>query len=336
MVSEVLMSSALSRLWFVVFASAALWVSAGPRAAGQEGTPQTPFRTGTRTVAVYATVSEESGRLMPDLTRDDFEIKEDGKIRPLTLFASEVQPITIVVMLDKSGSMRTQYGLVRAGAESFVRRLTAGDKARIGTFSSKVEIQPEEFTPDQEGLVRILRSGEPPVGPTPLWNAVNEGITALSGQQGRRVILAFTDGADNPGNLKTNNLTLMDAMERAQREDVMVYAIGLESRMPPMGGGGLRGGGFGSGGFGGGNPLGVQRPDPGLPTIAGETGGGYFELTRADDLAATFARVADELHRQYALGFEPAKLDGKTHKVEVKVKKQGLKVRARKHYVATK
>ena len=92
------------------------------------------------------------------------------------------------------------------------------------------------------------------------------------------MILAFTDGADNPGNLKTNNLTLMDVMERAQREDVMVYAIGLESRMPPRwaaadGGGGL------SGGFGGGNAFGVQRPDPGLPTIAGETGGGYFELT---------------------------------------------------------
>ena len=99
--------------------------------------------------------------------KDDFEIKEDGKVRPLTLFASEIQPITIVVMLDKSGSMKTNYGLVRAGAEAFVRRLMAGDKARIGTFSDKVEIQPEDFTADQEGLVRILRSGEPPVGPLP-------------------------------------------------------------------------------------------------------------------------------------------------------------------------
>ena len=330
------MSSVLSRMSFMAVASAVAlgWSGAGLR--GQEGGQQPPFKTGTRTVAVYATVSEESGRLMPDLTREDFEVKEDGKVKPLTLFASEIQPITIVLMLDKSGSMKTQYGLVRAGAEAFVRRLMAGDKARIGTFSDKIEIQPEEFTSSQDGLIGILRSGQPPVGPTPLWNAVNDAITALSTQQGRRVILAFTDGADNPGNLKTNNLTLMDAMERAQREDVMVYAIGLESRTPPAMGGGMRGGGFGSGGFGGGNPLGVQRPDPGLPTIAGETGGGYFELTRADDLASTFSRVADELHRQYALGFEPTKLDGKTHKVEVKVKKPGLKVRARKHYVASK
>jgi VWFA-related protein len=331
------MSSVPSRLPWLVFASAVALVCGAVALPGQDAGQQQPtFKSGTRTVAVYATVSEESGRLMPDLGRDDFEVKEDGKVRPLTLFASEIQPITVVVMLDKSGSMKTSYGLVRAGAEAFVRRMMAGDKARIGTFSSKVEILPEEFTSDQEGLVRILRSGEPPEGPTPLWNAGNDAISALSSQQGRRVLLAFTDGADNPGNLRTNNLSLMDVMERAQREDVMFYAIGLESRVPPTMGGGMRGGGFGSGGFGGGNPLGVQRPDPGLPTIAGETGGGYFELTRADDLSSTFARVADELHRQYALGFEPTKLDGKTHKVEVKVKKPGLKVRARKHYVAAK
>ena len=330
------MSSAPTRLPWLVFASAVALVCGAAAPFGQDAGQQPPtFKSGTRTVAVYATVSEENGRLVPDLTRDDFEVKEDGKVKPLTLFASEIQPITVVVMLDKSGSMKTNYGLVRAGAEAFVRRMMAGDKARIGTFSSKVEILPEEFTRDQEGLIRILRSGEPPVGPTPLWNAGNEAISALSSEQGRRVVLAFTDGADNPGNLKTNNLSLMDVMERAQREDVMFYAIGLESRNPPAMGGGMRGGGFGSGGFGS-NPLGVQRPDPGLPTIAGETGGGYFELTRADDLSATFARVADELHRQYALGFEPTKLDGKTHKVEVKVKKPGLKVRARKHYVASK
>ena len=273
---------------------------------------------------------------MPDLTREDFEVREDGKVRPLTIFASETQPITLVVMLDKSGSMRASYGLVRAGAEALVRRLTAGDRARIGTFSSKVVMEPEDFTNNQDGLISILRSGDRPEGPTPLWNAASEAIAALSTQQNRRVILLFTDGADNPGNLKTTNLSVMDVMERAQRDDVMVYAIGLESRNPPpMGGGGMPRGGL-SGGFGGGNAFGIQRPDPGLPTIAGETGGGYFELRNAEDLAGTFTRVAEELHRQYALGFEPANLDGKTHKLEVKVKKPGLKVRARKNYVASK
>ena len=104
-------------------------------------------------------------------------------------------------------------------------------------------------------------------------------------------MLLFTDGVDSPMNFKTNNLSVMDVMERATKEDVMLYAIGLESRMPygrrqaPLGGGGL------SGGFGGQSGGGMtQRPDPGLPKIAAETGGGYFELTRADDLQATFAR----------------------------------------------
>ena len=90
-----------------------LAMTASGRSADEQ---QPPFRSGTKTVAVYATVSENNGRLAPDLARDDFEIREDGKVRPLTIFASENQPITIVVMLDKSGSMRASYGLVRAGA----------------------------------------------------------------------------------------------------------------------------------------------------------------------------------------------------------------------------
>jgi hypothetical protein len=80
--------------------------------------------------------------------------------------------------------------------------------------------------------------------------------------------------------------------------------------------------------------MGSQRPDPALATIAGDTGGGYFELTRADDLQSAFARVADELHRQYALGFEPPKLDDKMHEIDVRVGTRGMKVRARKEYFA--
>ena len=78
----------------------------------------------------------------------------------------------------------------------------------------------------------------------------------------------------------------------------------------------------------------VNRPDEGLPTIAAATGGGYFELTSANDLAATFARVADELHHQYALGFTPSSLDGKMHSLEVQVSGAGMKARARKSYLA--
>ena len=79
-----------------------------------------------------------------------------------------------------------------------------------------------------------------------------------------------------------------------------------------------------------------QNPDPGLAKIAGESGGGYFELTSTADLASTFTRVADELHHQYVLGFSPAKLDGKIHKLEVRLKQNGMTARSRKSYLASK
>jgi VWFA-related protein len=296
---------------------------------------QPPIRSGARTVAVYATVTDGQGRLVPDLGQEAFEIYDNGKLQTTTVFSNDIQPITVVMMLDRSGSMRGNFRLLEAAGEAFVKRLRPDDKARIGSFAARVQVDPADFTAEQEEMVRILRNELQDEGPTPLWNAVDVAITGLLHQQGRRVVLVFTDGDDNPMNFKVNNLTLMDVMERAQRENVMVYAVGLESTMPPRGGRrGYGGGGFG-GGFGGGGLL-TQKPDPGLYTLAGETGGGYFELTKADDLASAFARVADELHRQYALGFEPAKLDDKMHKLEVKITQPGAKARARKTYLAAR
>jgi Ca-activated chloride channel family protein len=295
---------------------------------------QPPFKSGVRTVAVYATVQEDGGRLVPDLPRESFEIKDNGKAQTIAVFSSETQPINVILMLDRSGSMKGNFGLLEAAAHAFVRKLRPDDKARIGSFAEKIQIDPEGFTSNQEELIGIIRTKLQTQGPTPLWNSIEAAIEALKTQDGRRVVLVFTDGADNPGNFKLNNRSFMDIMRRAQQEDVMVYAVGLESA-PGAGSGGLRGGGMGGGGFGGGFGGG-GRPDPGLPAIADETGGGYFELRRAGDLSATFQRVADELHRQYLIGFEPQNLDGKMHKLEVKVRQGGMKVRARKEYYAAK
>jgi Ca-activated chloride channel family protein len=296
---------------------------------------QTPFRSGARTVAVYATVTDADGRLVPDLAQDDFEIYDNGKLQPVSVFANDIQPITIVAMFDRSGSMKANFRLVEAAGEAFVERLLPADKARIGSFAARIQVDPRDFTSDTEEMMRILRTELQPDGPTPLWNAVNVGMTALLRQEGRRVVLVFTDGVDEPMNFSTHNVSLHDDMKRAQEEDVMVYAIGLESHVPfggrraPLPAG--RTGGF----RGRQSAMIAQKPDDGLAKIAMETGGGYFELTNTEDLASTFARVADELHRQYALGFEPAKLDGKSHKLELRVKRPGLTARARKSYVAS-
>jgi VWFA-related protein len=322
---------------------------------------QTTFKGGTRTVAVFTTVTDASGQLVPDLGRGDFEVDDNGKRQDLSIFASDIRPITVVMLLDRSGSLRTKFALVEKAAEEFVAQMLPADKARIGSFSDRIQVDPRDFTSDHDQMLEILRSELQEAGPTPLWNAVNVGITALLHEQGRRVVLVFTDGVDNPLNGHASTNTLRDVMKRAEEEDIMVYAIGLAGNNGPAsgsygGGHGGRGGhgGFGGpgGGFGRGGPGGMggrggygggqsrahgasEKPDEGLPKIAAATGGGYFELTSTADLGSTFKRVADELHRQYLLGFVPASLDGKVHRLDVRVKGNMMTARARKTYVAS-
>ena len=315
--------------------------------------PQTTFKGGTRTVAVYTTVTEPGGRLVPDLVRSDFEVNDNGRRQDISVFANDLQPITVVMLLDRSGSMRAKFGLVEQAAEEFVAQMQPADKARIGSFSDRIQIDPRDFTNDHGRLLEILRTELQQAGPTPLWNAVNVGITALLHQQGRRVVLVFTDGVDSPMTASPNNSSLNDVIARAEEEDIMVYAIGLagQGQTAPVspGGGwgrpGVRGGRGGFGGSGGiGGPSGARgagrhgapdKPDPGLLKIAAETGGGYFELTSTDDLASTFRRVADELHHQYLLGFVPTALDGKAHRLDVRVTRAGVMARARRSYLAS-
>src|SRR5258708_11481945 len=153
------------------------------------------------------------------------------------------------MLLDRSTSMRRNFGLVEKAAEAFVGVMLPADKARIGSFSDRIQVDPCDFTADHDELVKILRTELQFEGPTPLWNAVNVRITALLHQQGRRVALVLTDGMDAPMNFSNNNSSLKDVMKRAEEENVMVYAIGLAG----SGGGGS---GRPTGGLGGGRPGG--------------------------------------------------------------------------------
>ena len=265
-----------------------------------------PFRSSVRTVPIYATVVDAAGRLIPDLEQADFEIYDDMKKQNITIFKTDVQPVSVVVMLDTSGSMTLSIELLKNAAEKFVIRLLPTDKARIGSFSDKIGLSPT-FTNDRDELVRYLHEGIDFGNPTRLWDAVDLSMTALSRETNRRVVLVFTDGDDTD-----SRRSLGDTLKRAQAEEYMIYGIGLRSHYANV----------------------TTRPDPGLKRIATETGGGYFELKSTDELNSTFSRVADELHRQYVLGFTPALLDGKLHKLDVAVKRPGMSVRARRSYVA--
>jgi Ca-activated chloride channel family protein len=260
-------------------------------------------------VSIYATVLDRTGRLVPDLQKDDFVVLDDGKPVELTLFSNEPQPFTVVVMLDTSASMTANLDLLNAAAEQFLLRLHPEDRARVGAFNDKIQIS-DAFTNDRDALIKELK--ELQFGnPTRLNDAIDVSLDALEQVDGRRVVLMFSDGEDT-----ASNTSFRAVQDRARNLEVMVYAIGLESEY-----------------F---NGLRVQRSRPSrdLRKIAEETGGGYFELEKTADLAPTFTRVAQELRSQYLLGFTPATLDGKPHKLEVRVKRPGLNARARRSYVA--
>jgi Ca-activated chloride channel family protein len=272
------------------------------------------LRVSTQTVPIYATVVDSTRRLVADLQKEDFEVYDNGKLQPLTNFDNQVTPFTAIVMLDTSGSMTVNIDVVKQAAEEFLIRLLPEDKAKVGAFNDKIQILPkdEAFTSDRDRLIRLVKDGLDFGYPTRLWDAVDESIAHLESQEGRRVVLVFTDGDDSASRTGLN-----DVLARARAKDMMVYAIGMQSDY-----------------FNGQSRV-RTRPARGLRRIAEETGGGYFELTKKDDLGPTFTRVAQELHSQYVLGFSPAALDGKVHKLDIKVKRPGMTARGRKSYVAT-
>jgi Ca-activated chloride channel family protein len=268
--------------------------------------PQGPtFKAGTQVVSLFVTVADAQKRLVPDLTKDDFEVFDNEKPQAITYFDNSIHPITVVVMLDTSGSMTLTIDLLKRAAEQFLIRLLPDDKAKVGAFNDKVQIS-ARFSNNRDQLISAVKDLDYGNG-TRLWDAVALSLDELKGVDGRKVILVFTDGDDT-----ASKVGLGSMIDRARSEEVMVYAIGLESQFMNQ----------------------RTKPDGGLRKIADETGGGYFELKKTADLAPTFTKVASELHSQYVIGFSPTQLDNRVHKLMVKMKPAGLTARARKSYVA--
>ena len=248
---------------------------------------------------------------MSDLVLEDFEILDNGKPVNINIFENKPVPITVVVMIDTSGSITASLGLVKDGAEQFLLRLLPDDKAQVGEFSDKIKFHPGNFIGDRDRLIYLLKHELDFGYPTRLYDAVNESIERLLPVDGRKVVLVFTDGDDTASKIGVGKV-----MDRAREKDVMVYAVGLQVEY-----------------FNGQQRV-RSSPDRGLKRLAEDTGGGYFELKKTAELGETFTRVAQELHSQYVLGFSPETLDGKVHKLEVRVKKAGMNARARKTYIA--
>ena len=202
--------------------------------------------------------------------------------------------------------MTASIKLLKEAAEQFVQRLLPEDNAAVGAFNDKVELS-SKFSNDRDALITDIRDLDYGNG-TRLYDALSESLNMLQGVEGRKVVLVFTDGDDTSSRVGRGTI-----MDRARADEVMIYAIGLQADF-----------------------MGQRtKPDSGLRRLADETGGGYFELKATADLGPTFTRVAQELHSQYVLGFEAQQLDGKVHKLTVKMKQAGMTARARRSYVAT-
>ena len=263
------------------------------------------FKAGTQVVSIFATVTDAQKRLVPDLTKDDFQVFDNEKPQPVIYFDNSIRPINVVVMLDTSGSMTLTIDLLKQAAEQFLLRLLPEDRGRVGAFNDKIQFN-ARWSNDRDQMITDAKNLDFGNG-TRLWDAAGASLDELKNIDGRKVILLFTDGDDTESKMR-----LSAVLDRARAEEVMIYAIGLESKF-----------------------LGTTtKPDGGLRKIAEETGGGYFELKRATDLAPTFTKVAQELHSQYVIGFAPTALDNKVHKLAVKMKQPGMTAQARRSYLA--
>jgi VWFA-related protein len=299
---------------------------------------QSVFRVARTTVAVPASVFDEGGNVVRDLTREDFAIFDNGVPQEVVNFASGMEPFTAVVLVDTSASMILDLDTARAAAEQFVIRMRPDDLAMVGSFSDRIFVS-GRFTSDRDVLLRSLRDDLHIGNPTRLFDAVHEAFGQLARATGRRVVMLFTDGCDSASQQDLDSL-----LRRVRTEEYMVYSVQLPFRRSRA----LRPGQRCQGcacdlELDLANQTGMRGlNDPRrnlsggfiLQRLAAETGGGVALLGPTVDVNATATWIASELHHQYLLGFVPPKFDGKPHELEVRVKRPNLVVRARRTYLA--
>jgi VWFA-related protein len=330
--------------------------------------PQQPparFRTDVALVNVTVTVTDRDGRFVPNLTRDDFVVYEDGRPQPIAHFITERVPVSLGLVIDASGSMAgDKMDAAREALRRFVDDLLGPhDEVFVLRFNETPELV-QGWTRDRV-LLRERIATVRPNGGTALYDAVAEGVAlAQAGQHRKKALVLISDGND------TNSVVKADEVQRRIREtEVLVYAIGIDGeqegprllppaprrrtpgRTPfpiPIPGSGRR--------FP--RPVPPSPPTPPLPwppvaeggraaprddrvnaaTLRSLTddSGGRTELIRtAVDLKPSTAAIANELSRQYYIAYSPAssRRDGRWHSIRVDVRHPSYHVRARRGYI---
>jgi VWFA-related protein len=222
-------------------------------------------------VSVFATVIDASQRLVTGLRASDFEVFDNGVRQNIDAFSNDPQAFSMVMMLDRSGSMSAHFDRVRGAADVFIDHLIEGDRLRIGSFANAIRIDPTTFSSDPKELRGVLTRELEELGESPVWSATSAAMNALSSQPGRRVVFLFTDGHDATNAKRP--VTFGELRERVRSEDVLIYAIGFGEPCEdqPRRSSAQR---FQRGGPGGGQPGGGGGRGPGGPPRG--PGGGRF------------------------------------------------------------
>lgn len=270
------------------------------------------FTSGVNLVEVYATVTDAKGEPVTGLTRDRFEVLEDGVPQTIDTFAAGEFPLAVALTIDRSASMADEkLTLTKAAAQAFLRELRPADQSVVVAFGSEVEVIAPLSTDRTVQAAAVARLD--PWGVTRLHDAVLSSLQALRGgggapprneaARGRRALVLLSDGID-----RYSEARAADMLDRARRSEVLIYPVGIGKERVPL-----------------------------FAEMAVITGGRSFHVNNPRDLTPTFSAIARELRHQYLLGYSPSRpiapAVSEWRAIQVKVKRPGARVRARDGYL---
>jgi Ca-activated chloride channel homolog len=291
--------------------------AAAPAPAAQQP-PVKPFtlEVGVEVVSVTAVVFDKSGHFVRGLGAKDVRLLEDGVQQDVSYFReassqgddAERVPLSVVLVLDTSGSMSENIRFLREAVLNFVYKLEEVDTALVVSFNESVKGS-AEFTGDVDRLERFVE-GLQAWGGTSLYDAIHYSLERIKDQPGRKAVIVFSDGADT-----TSSMPDREVVDYARAVEATVYSIGFK----------------GSGSLMSSSPRGFLRK------IANETGGQFFAPDKVGDLIRVFNAISEELKNHYLLAYTPQRsADGTWREIELKVSRPGAEVRVRKGYFALK
>ena len=305
------------------------------------------IRVNTTLVTIPVSVMDRDGRYVPNLQKEEFRIWEDGVEQEVAFFQSVDKPFSVVLMLDTSPSTQFRLEDIQDAAITFVNQLRSDDRVMVVSFNQDIKVL-SEFTTDRRKLQNAINRAKTDDG-TSLYDAVDMVINQqLSRVSGRKAIVLFTDGVDTTSRRADYYTNITDAQEL----DALIYPVQYDTA-PDMNAvtyptqqidilGQILGGIFGGsrGNRRGGRSRGTSRSDYEiggryLRELASNTGGREYKADTLQNMSSAFANVAEELRRQYSIGYYPKRpaQAGQRRMIRVRARQPNLAVRARDSYI---